>query len=695
MASSPSRRYEREWKRWQPLPIAVLLQSVSMISTSILLFWSIGPKHTSTTMRFTSISSSTDQQIFHSPRSSTIIKRMCCRSWCKKKRSDRSKRPPLTSRSKSVSMNPWTMAIPMNRWLKRSHISRSLSTTITMVSNVCAASSISISSVVRTSNGDVFAEQKPWVFSLDDRESILHDQWYFGLISYTFLLKESVKIVNSSVMKLLQQQLKQCDTFWLSNGLKKRPIFNDAYFNIGKMILVVLLRHIGKSCCKYFPFCLDDTPGIGTGSDEATRGGLDAECAPIPTTRLNKFRQLARCFFHINCQMEWSSGALVAMNAFSPYEKLAKQPQQKWQLRFCEDFVDFIYQNKEKCDPQKEYIKRLQANFIDKSVIITTSTDGFVLYVQMKGNVMEITSKWAFLVCTTARASFVRDVHSLVTLFSKSDSEPWWLVRKRRAQNLPVMTPRQAMQRQSSPTGPQPFCSTIRISIKVSTLKDSSQRKHCRRMKNATIDEYDFRMDCILISHIRLAFREFLAFFYRHRIQICFAGSIADLSFQAVRPRIERPIFNNFIKNYSWQMLLSIGHRFQQRLKQEFIDHLKSIEDDHDFYQVSISPSCLVDSKLISILDEHLYLGPSKGIPFPRHLRRDDEVCATLERHGWRTTSRSIARVFVNESAEKYGLCSVCDDHTDHHLCQTVEISENQSYHPRTEVRWCFQLLLR
>ena len=69
--------------------------------------------------------------------------------------------------------------------------------------------------------------------NLDDRENILHDQWYFGLISYTFLLKQSVKIVNSSVMKLLQQQLKHNDTFWLSNGLNKRPIFSDSFFNIG------------------------------------------------------------------------------------------------------------------------------------------------------------------------------------------------------------------------------------------------------------------------------------------------------------------------------------------------------------------------------------------------------------------------------------------------------------------------------
>ena len=74
--------------------------------------------------------------------------------------------------------------------------------------------------------------------NLDGRENILHDQWYFGLMSYTFLLKQSVKIVNSSVMKLLQQQLKCNDTFWLSNGLNKRFVFNDSFFNIGVYIYI-------------------------------------------------------------------------------------------------------------------------------------------------------------------------------------------------------------------------------------------------------------------------------------------------------------------------------------------------------------------------------------------------------------------------------------------------------------------------
>ncbi len=127
---------------------------------------------------------------------------------------------------------------------------------------------------------------------------------------------------------------------------------------------------------------------------QTTGANGDIESSAIATTRLNKFRQLARCFFYINCQMEWSSGALVAMNLYSPYEKLSKQPHQKWQLRFCEDFVDFIYQTREKTDHNYEYIKRLQANFIDKSVIITTNSEGFVLYLQMKGNVIEMISEF-------------------------------------------------------------------------------------------------------------------------------------------------------------------------------------------------------------------------------------------------------------------------------------------------------------
>jgi hypothetical protein len=155
------------------------------------------------------------------------------------------------------------------------------------------------------------------------------------------------------------------------------------------------------------------------------------------------------------------------------------------------------------------------------------------------------------------------------------------------------MSPRQAIQRQATRTGPQPFCSTLRISIKVSNLKDASQRKNDRRSKNQTLEEYEFRMDCILINNIRVAFREFLAFFYRHRIQICFAGSITDLSLKLSPRRIERPVFDTFLKNYSWQMLLSIGYRFQQCVKQEFIDYLKSIGTDDEFYQVKIKKKIL------------------------------------------------------------------------------------------------------
>jgi hypothetical protein len=196
-----------------------------------------------------------------------------------------------------------------------------------------------------------------------------------------------------------------------------------------------------------------------------------------------------------------------------------------------------------------------------------------------------------------------------------SDFEPWWISKRLRNANKPVMSPRQAIQRQATCTGPQPICSTIRISLKVSRVKDSSQKNTDRRFRNETIEDYEFGMDCILINNIRVAFREFLAFFYRHRIQICFAGSITDLSFKLSTPRIERPIFNTFIKNYSWQMLLSIGYRFQQRVTQSFIDYLKTIETDDQFYQVKQFKKKELKIEF-RFLDHNLYVASSKRISF-------------------------------------------------------------------------------
>lgn len=167
-----------------------------------------------------------------------------------------------------------------------------------------------------------------------------------------------------------------------------------------------------------------------------------------------------------------------------------------------------------------------------------------------------------------------------------SDTQPWSVARKLRDAGQPVLPSRQAIQRQANRTGPKPVCSTLRISLKVSTLKDSSQHKLDRRFRNQTIDEYEFQMDRIVINHIRVAFREFLAFFYRHGIQICFAGSMMDLSLKSITNRTWKPMFDTFLKNYSWQMLFSIGYRIQYRLSQEFIDYLHSIESEHEFYQV-------------------------------------------------------------------------------------------------------------
>jgi hypothetical protein len=42
----------------------------------------------------------------------------------------------------------------------------------------------------------------------------------------------------------------------------------------------------------------------------------------------------------------------------------------------------------------------------------------------------------------------------------------------------------------------------------------------------------------------------------------------------------------SFIKQYCWQMLMSIGYRFQQRLTTDFIQQMNFIHDADEFYQV-------------------------------------------------------------------------------------------------------------
>lgn len=255
------------------------------------------------------------------------------------------------------------------------------------------------------------------------------------------------------------------------------------------------------------------------------------------------------------------------------------------------------------------------------------------------------------------------------------DLEPWWVARKYREQNKPVMSPREAIQRQANRAGPQPFCSTIRISIKVSRVKDSSQQRNDRRFRDQTIEEYEFAMDRILISNIRVAFREFLAFFYRHRIQICFAGSITDLSLNFVKPRIERPVFNTFIKNYSWQMLSSIGYRFQQRVSQQFIEVLKTIETDSEFYQVrgdSQSVARWSEWKCFVILDDDLHLAASERIPFSEYRWRIDEVFRSCQRNRPRKTCRTARRVTLDTSTKEYGLCPIRHHHANDYLRETV-----------------------
>ena len=62
-----------------------------------------------------------------------------------------------------------------------------------------------------------------------------------------------------------------------------------------------------------------------------------------------------------------------------------------------------------------------------------------------------------------------------------------------------------------------------------------------------------------------------------------------------------------FIKQYCWQMLLSIGYRFQQRLTTRFIQKMNRIEDDDEFYQVETNRAHALNSR--SLTDGLLLVG--------------------------------------------------------------------------------------
>jgi hypothetical protein len=122
----------------------------------------------------------------------------------------------------------------------------------------------------------------------------------------------------------------------------------------------------------------------------------------------------------------------------------------------------------------------------------------------------------------------------------------------------------------TAPRQPQPFYSTIRLIISLSNVEDNINENRQR------------------LSYCK---NQFVEFFLRNHINECY-GNIRSMPSTKDSSSIITSFMNNenhlFIQTYCWQMLLSIGYRFQQRLTEGFIHNLNLIEDDDEFYQTSL-----------------------------------------------------------------------------------------------------------
>lgn len=117
----------------------------------------------------------------------------------------------------------------------------------------------------------------------------------------------------------------------------------------------------------------------------------------------------------------------------------------------------------------------------------------------------------------------------------------------------------------------QPFYSTIRLVVSLS---------------NSNLNECHSEQ----IERLNSCYHQFLEFFQRNHIQDCLGIIVSipsSIDFSSISSLFMSNETTSFIKQYCWQMLMSIGYRFQQRLTTEFIHQMNLIEDEDEFYQVN------------------------------------------------------------------------------------------------------------
>jgi hypothetical protein len=195
-----------------------------------------------------------------------------------------------------------------------------------------------------------------------------------------------------------------------------------------------------------------------------------------------------------------------------------------YRLVFYHDRIDLDFGNKE-----EKLRKTFKAEMMDQCAVIMTEENRLILFLNMTGNSIDY----------------------------------------RGTDNDDKTTESTVSYKRTAPREHQPFYSTIRLVISLSNDENNTEEN---------------------LKRLFYCKKQFIEFFLRNHINDCYGNIDSFASTKDISSRITSFMTDetlSFIKQYCWQMLLSIGYRFQQRLTDDFIYKLNLIEDDDEFYQTS------------------------------------------------------------------------------------------------------------
>jgi hypothetical protein len=288
---------------------------------------------------------------------------------------------------------------------------------------------------------------------------------------------------------------------------------------------------------------------------------LHKECQPpIPSSPpevIKKNLKLGRFYTNNIFQIEYTSGALVQLDKYV-YD-IQTEIKDGWRAVFYHDRIDIDY------GLEKDKLRKtLKAELIDRCVVIMTEQNSLTLFINMTGN-------------TADYKGSINDENRN----SEQDSS----VQKSSESSMSY--------KRTAPGQSQPFYSTIRlvISLAADKVTEENRDEHWKRLKYCYV--------------------QFQEFFYRNHINDCFGiitSTPSTKDFSLTKSKFMSDKTMSFIKQYCWQMLLSIGYRFQQRLTEGFIQHMNLIEDDDEFYQVNSDMTEVFLSTLLTLLKHSVCL---------------------------------------------------------------------------------------